>query len=181
LINYKINRYYLYSAVNGLSISSNISENIDFFLSYTANYSVVKNSITTSNINSNDNPKFFYQTAITKFAWIFWKGFIFQSNINWQFDKGFQNFNQRYALLDLYLGKKLFKDQNGEIKFCVFDALNQNVNISHTATPQYLKDSQMNTLHRFYMVTFTFDLNNFKKYDNMNKTKKEKKKGFKNK
>ena len=129
-------------------------------------------------INANNNPKFFYQTASTKFSWIFWKGIIFQSNLLWQFDKGFFNFNQNYVLWDVYLGKKLFKDQNGEIKFCIYDALDKNENISHTATPQYLKDSDIKALHRFYLITFTYNLNNYGDKGEKVKSKKKKKKGF---
>jgi hypothetical protein len=177
-INNQLNIYSLYSTANGFSLVSDISENIDFTFSYTANYSIVKNSITTSTINGNNNPRFFFHNAGVKFTWIMWEGFTLQNNLSWQYDKHFQNFNQNYFLYNIYVGKKMF-NKNGELKFCMFDVLDQNNNISHTVTPQYIRDSKIKTLHKFFMVTFTYNLNDYTGPEISKKNKKDKKKGLK--
>ena len=175
IINNNLNRYNLYSTVNGLTINSDISENIDFSLSYTMNYNIVKNSIITSAVNLNNNPKFVYQTVGVKFTWVFWKGFVVHSDALKQFETGFLNFNQTDLLLNGYLGKKFLKGQNGEIRLGFFDLLNQYQNIVHTVTPQYIKDIRTNNLGRYYMLTFTYNLNNFTATDTTGKVKKGKK------
>ena len=174
-INDRLNRYNLYSTVNGITINSDISENIDFALSYTNNYSIIKNTISTSVINVNNNPRFTYQTLGAKVTWIFWKGIIIHSDLLKQYEKGFLNYNQYDLLLNGFVGKKLFKGQNGEIKFGVFDLLNQYKNIVHTVSPQYIRDTQTNNLGRYFMLTFTYNLNDFKGQGMSEKGKKDKK------
>ncbi len=173
LINENLNWYSLYSTTDGITISSDISENIDFSISYTLNYSIIKNSIAMSIINSNNNPKYLYQTTGAKFNCIFWNGFVLETDALFQLDKGFQNFNQHYILWDASLAKKIFKDQKGEIKISTFDILDQNSNITHTVTPQYIQDSKINALHRYYMLTFTYTLKDFPGYETHKKSKKE--------
>lgn len=180
-INENLNRYSLYSTSNGLTINSDISENIEFNLSYTVNYSIIKNSITTSAINANNNPKYLYQTVGAKFIWIFWKGIVIENDIIKQFEKGFLNFDQNYLLWNAYLGKKLFKDQNGEIKLTAFDILNQYRNVVHSVTPQYLKDTKTNNLRRYFMLTFTYNLKDYKDHGSSDKVKKNNKDHKKNK
>ncbi|HAH24722.1 MAG TPA: hypothetical protein DCL77_13380 [Prolixibacteraceae bacterium] len=175
IINNNLNRYSLYSTVNGFTINSDISEDIDFSLSYTMNYNIVKNSIITSAVNLNNNPKFVYQTVGGKFTWVFWKGFVLHSDALKQFETGFLNFNQTDLLVNGYLGKKFMKGQNGELRLGFFDLLNQYQNIVHTVTPQYIKDIRTNNLGRYYMLTFTYNLNNFKGTETTGKVKKGKK------
>ncbi len=177
-INETLNRYTLYSTSNGFVLSSNVSQNIDFTISYTANYSIVKNSIITS--NSYVYPKYLYQSLGIKSNIIVWKGIVIQNDVVDQYDKGFQNFNKNFVLWNAGIGKKLFKNQNGEIKLGVFDLLNQNVNIAHTVTPQYIRDSKYNTLNRYFLLTFTFDFNSVPDQGgDMGGSKKEKKSGHK--
>ena len=180
-INDRLNRYNLYSTVNGITINSDISENIDFALSYTNNYSIIRNTISTSVINANNNPRFTYQTLGAKVTWIFWKGIIVHSDLLKQYEKGFLNFNQYDLLLNGFIGKKLFKSQKGEIKIGVFDLLNQYKNIVHTVSPQFIRDTQTNNIGRYFMLTFTYILNDFKEQAIPEKGKKEKKENKKEK
>jgi len=68
LINDKINIANNYTVSKGFVLSSNISENVDFNLSSTANYSIVNNTLQSGN---NDN--YFYNIASLKFNWILLK------------------------------------------------------------------------------------------------------------
>ena len=180
-INDRLNRYNLYSTINGITINSDISENIDFALTYTNNYSIIRNTIATSVINVNNDPRFTYQTVGAKVIWIFWKGIIIHSDLLKQYEKGFLNYNQYDLLLNGFIGKKLFKDENGEIKIGVFDLLNQYKNIVHTVSPQYIRDTRTNNLGRYFMITFTYNLNDFKGQGMTEKGKKNKKGNKKNK
>jgi hypothetical protein len=171
-INQNLNLYNLYSASEGMMLSSYISENIDFTLSYNFNYSIIRNSIVIA--KSNIGPRYIYQSGGAKITWVFWKGIVLQNEFQGQRDNGFQFYNQDYILWNAYIGKRLF-NENGELKISVFDLLNKNINIAHSVTPQYIQDSKTNVLHQYFMLTFTYNLRNFQGTDQTEKIKKDKK------
>lgn len=175
-INARLNRYTLNSFTDGLTVSSDISEDIDFTVAYTVNFSIIKNSFTTTYILN--NPKYIYQMAEAKFNWIIWKGINFQNDVLYQVDKGFQNFNQNFVLWNSCLGKKLFKAQNAEIKLNVFDLLNKNINITHSVSPQNIQDARILALKRYWMLSIIYVFKDFKgqAQDETKKVKKSKKK-----
>ncbi|MBI5218350.1 MAG: TonB-dependent receptor [Bacteroidia bacterium] len=143
-----------YTISQGLVISSNISEKIDFTVSYTANYNIVKNSI-----QSENNNNYFSQTATAKFNWIFWKGIVLSGDATHYLYRGLtQDYNLDFFLLNAGIGKKLFKNQNGEIKLTAFDILNQNKSISRSVTDSYIEDSNTKILRKYFMLTFTYIL-----------------------
>jgi hypothetical protein len=56
------------------TLSSNISEKIDFTIGYLGTYNVVQNTLQTK---SNNN--YYTHSANAKFNWLFWKGFVFNT------------------------------------------------------------------------------------------------------
>ncbi|MBE8722819.1 hypothetical protein C4F40_19035 [Sphingobacterium sp. Ka21] len=59
------------------------------------------------------------------------------------------------------LGYKLFKKQNGELAIKGFDLLNNAQNISRTADITSISDVRSNTLNRYFLLSFTYNLRNF--------------------
>jgi hypothetical protein len=154
-----LNRSNSYTFTNGLVLSSNISEKIDFSLSYTSNYSIVNNSVIAPGVS---NTKYWYQSSSAKVNWLFWKGFLLQSDMVGQFNQGLgTSYNQSYVVWNGSFGKKLFKNQVGEIKLSVFDILKQNKNISRSVTANYITDTRTNTFPRYFLLVFTYNLKNF--------------------
>jgi len=142
----------------GFTLGSNISENIDFTLSSTGSYNWVKNSL---NINSDNT--FYNQNTSLSLNYVFWKGLVFHTDLNHQFYSGLSaGYNQNFLLWNMSIGKKLFKNQQGEIKLYVFDALGQNNSIQRTVSEIYSEDVQTNVLKRYLMLTFTYNLRFFK-------------------
>jgi hypothetical protein len=47
----------------------------------------------------------------------------------------------------------------GKLKFSVHDLLNQNESITRTVTQNYILDSRTTVLKRYFMLTFTYNLN----------------------
>ncbi len=165
LINNVINMANNYNISQGVGLSSNISEKVDFNLSYTGNYSIVKNTLQKSSDNN-----YFYQTTSFKFNWIFWKGWVINTSLNHTLYTGLSSsFNQNYLLWNASLGYKLFKDQSLEVKGSVFDILNQNNSITRTVTETYIEDSRTNILNQYFMLTLTYNLRNFKSAPAINK------------
>jgi hypothetical protein len=149
-----INRSNNYNLMNSLIVTSNISSNIDFTLSYTSNLTRVKNSVDTQ-----QDEKYWYQSASAKLNLVFWKGFVINTDIVGQYNTGlYESYNEKYLVWNASLGKKFLKSQAAELKFGVYDILDQSKSIYRTVTATYIKDTQVNTYRRYFLVLFTYNL-----------------------
>ncbi|MEO1055095.1 MAG: outer membrane beta-barrel protein [Bacteroidota bacterium] len=146
------------SAINSsLVVASNISEKVDFTLSYNADYNIVDNSIQPQ-LNSN----FLSQTFGGRLNWIFWKGIVFRTDMNYQTFNGLSDgFNQDYVLWNASIGKKFLKDQRAEIQLSVFDLLKENRSISRSNSDSFIEETQTQVLQQYFMATFTYVIRNF--------------------
>ena len=141
----------------GAVLASNVSEYIDFTLSYSANFNVVKNSI---QVQANNNS--FNQSASVQFNLLSKKGWFFQNDLTNQLYKGLSGgYNQNYWLWNVSAGKKFLKNQAGELKVTIFDLLKQNSSITRIATGNYIQDVQNTVLQQYFMLTFSYKLKNF--------------------
>jgi uncharacterized membrane protein YgcG len=157
LINNVLNQSNSFNYNAGLVVASNISEYIDFNVSYAANFNVVKNSIQPQ-LNNN----YISQTAGLQLNLLSKKGWFVQNDINNQRYSGLTDgFNQNYWLWNAGVGKKFLKNQAGELKLSVFDLLKQNQSIVRTVTETYIEDVQNQVLRQYFMLTFTYKLKNF--------------------
>lgn len=142
----------------GLTLSSNISEKIDFTISTNGNFNTVTNTV---NMGSDNN--FYNQLTQLSVNYIFWKGIVLNTGVTNQFYTGLsEGYNQSYYLWNASIAKKLFRNQQGEIKFSVYDLLGQNQSIQRTVSEIYSQDVRSNVLQRYFMLTFTYTLKAFK-------------------
>ncbi len=74
-----------------------------------------------------------------------------------------EGFDQNYWLWNIAIGKKLFKNERGELALAVNDVLKQNRSISRNVTETYIEDTWTNALQRFVMLSFTYNIRNFGK------------------
>lgn len=153
----RLNVYSLNTLVNGIQISSNISERVDYTFSYNWNLSKIVNSALAT--YANDKATYHYQILNAKINTAVGKKWVVQNSANAQIDNGFKNYNQTTVVWNFYLARKMGQANQGEIRFSVMDALNRNKNIMHNVTPQYIADSNTNSLHRYFMLMFTYNLN----------------------
>jgi uncharacterized membrane protein YgcG len=148
------------STVNGgLVLASNISENVDFTISYSANYNMVKNTLQTQ---SNNN--YFSHTAGAKFNWIFLKGFVFNTSLNNYLFSGLSGsaFNQNFLQWNAYIGYKFLKNRALEARISAYDILNQNKSITRNNAETYYEDVSTQVLTQYFMATLTYTLRNFR-------------------
>jgi hypothetical protein len=137
--------------------SSNIIEYFDFTFSSNSNFNDVKNSR-----QKEYDENYFIQTTGIRLEWLFWEGFILRNDLNHTYDSGLsEEYNRNYVLWNLSIGKKFLKEDRGEIRFSVNDALNQNTNIQHTTTGQYIEDTKSNVLGRYFLLSFSYNLRSF--------------------
>lgn len=158
LIDNKKNMADNFTINSGVVLSSNISPELDFTLSYNANYSIVKNSI----LPNQDN-NYYISVANIKFNWIFWGGFVLNSEVFHNLYTGLdQDFNQEFLLWNASVGYKFLNNDAGELRLSVYDILGQNKSISRNVTEIYLEDQRTQVLQRYFMLTFTYNLRNFR-------------------
>lgn len=141
-----------------VTLSSNISEKVDFTIGYKGGYNIVTNSILPE-LNNN----LFSHTASAKFTWIFWKDIVFRTDASQTLFRGLAgDFNQDYTLWNASLGKKFLKGNAGELSLSVFDILNQNNSINREVTQTFVEDTRTQVLNRYFMLTFTYTLRAYK-------------------
>jgi len=159
LINNQLNYANAPAGGLGVTLSSNISTKIDFTVSSNSNMNYIENTLQ-KQLNSN----YFSQTSSVKINLILLKNVVFNSVLTHQYYNGLsQNYNQNFLLWNCALGYKFLKDQKGDIRFSVFDVLNQNKSIQRSVTNTYIQDMQTNVLQRYFMLIFTYNLKEFKK------------------
>jgi len=141
----------------GLTLSSNISDRIDFTISSRSGLNTVNNTVLTNGDN-----RFFNQNSRLKFNWIIAKGIVFRTDMTHSFYGGLSSdFDQTYLLWNMSLGKKIFKNQRGEINLSVFDLLKQNNSLTQTITDLYTESVQTNVLQQYVMLSFKYDVSHF--------------------
>lgn len=159
LINNAENVAHAWNISEGFVLSSNISEKIDFTLSYTGNINLVRNTLQSSGTNNN----YFYQLSSVKFNWQFWKGmFVNTQNSHTLYTGLNQGFNIDFLLCNAAVGYKFLPSQALEVKLSVYDLFNQNNNVSRTVTETYVEDNVSNILRQYFMLTLTYNVRQFK-------------------
>jgi len=157
LINEDLNYANNSNAGIGLTLASNISDQVDFTISSRSNYNIVTNTL-----QSASNSTYLNQKTKVKLDWIIAKGFVFRTDLTHDFYDGFSDdFDQNYLLWNMSVGKKILKNDRGEISITIFDLLNQNTALSRNVTEVYTEDIQTNVLQQYAMASFKYDLRNF--------------------
>lgn len=140
-----------------IGISSNISPKVDFNVSTRSSYSVVENSLRPAL-----NTDFFNQSSRLRVGWIIWEGLVFRTELNHQLNRGLAaGVNTDFTLWNMSIGKKVFRNQLGEVTLMVYDLLKQNNNIRRNVNEVYIQDVRSNVLQQYFMLTFTYNIRHF--------------------
>ena len=148
-----------------VSLGSNISENIDFTIQWNGAYNDARQSLATRGTKN----QYFNHTASGTIKWVFWKGFTLTAAVNYNQYIGFTNdYNEDYVICNVYLGKKLFKNQQGEVLVGVNDLLNENTAFARTVGSGYTQNMWNSTVGRYFTVQFNYNLRFFGKKGSQN-------------
>jgi hypothetical protein len=141
-------------------LGSNISENIDFTLSWHGGYNQAKNSLA-SRGGANE---YFNHSATGTFKAVFLGGFTFTASANYVQNIGFTNkYNTDYTLVNAYIGRKVFKSRLGEVMVGVNDLLNQNTAFSRSTGSGFTQNSWNSVIGRYFTAQFNYNLRVFGK------------------
>jgi hypothetical protein len=98
---------------------------------------------------------------------------IYEGSVDWQLPNNFflstdftytinsqraAGFNLEIPLWNASVSKQFLKFNRGEIKLTATDLLNRNTGVSRDVSQNYIEDKEVNTLRRFFMLTFTYSL-----------------------
>lgn len=141
----------------GLVLSSNISEKVDFTLSHSSYYNVVRNSI-----QKNADNNYYSENTSLRVNLLFGDRLTFQtSGVHTLYAGLSQGYNQSYLLWNAGVGYKLLKDKSLELSLNAYDLLNQNKSIDRTITETYIEDRYTQVLQRYLMLNLTYTLRQF--------------------
>ena len=146
---------YMYSM--GSMLTSNISENLDFSLSYNPKYFL--NQFSLPGVSDNN---YWIHTVATNLKATFLKNFVwsydFSYNYNSQIDP---SLNQHVFLVGSSLAYKFLANRQMEAKVSIFDIFNQNQNISRSITNTSITDNRTNAMNRYGMFTLMYTFKKF--------------------
>jgi hypothetical protein len=146
--------------INTLTLGPNLrldmspTEKLNLSLSAGLNYSKSKYSI-----QSTRDSKYFNQEYSVEIDWQLPKGLFFATDFNYTITNQYStDFNAKVPLWNASISKQMLRFNRGELKFSINDLLNQNIGISRSANQNYIEDSRVNSLRRFFLLSFTYSL-----------------------
>ena len=110
---------------------------------------------------SKDRNVYYYTYAASAdISYIFPKNYVLSSDLDYTTNTGLASgFNQNYFLWNAGFAKQLFKNNRGELKLTVYDILKQNRSVTRSIADNYVDDVQNTVLQRFFLLSFTYNLN----------------------
>ncbi|MBL7763293.1 MAG: outer membrane beta-barrel protein [Chitinophagaceae bacterium] len=140
----------------GPTLRLDMSPNDKLQVSVTAGSSY---NYTTYSLQSALNTTYFSQEYGADINWqLPWRIYFatdFTYSINSQRAAGF---NTKVPFWNASISRQVLRFNRGEIKFGVNDLLNQNIGINRTTNQNYIEDSRVRTLRRFFLLSFTYSL-----------------------
>jgi hypothetical protein len=109
-------------------------------------------------IESARNSKFINQEYSGEIDWQLPKGFFISSNLNYSIYNYMSGFHTMVPLWNASISKQMLHFNRGELKFAVNDILDKNVHINHNSNQNYIEDTRVNSLRRFFLLSFTYSL-----------------------
>lgn len=148
----------------GVVLGSNISESVDFRVSYTGRYNVSKS---TSHVRTLDNT-YFSQTARAEATFVAWKRLVVRANADYNYYKGITDtFLEERLICNALLGVKLFRNRLGEVSVGVNDLLDQNgTTFRRTVTGTTLRNVTNLGVGRYVSLQLTYNLRLYRRQSN---------------
>ncbi|MFL9481594.1 outer membrane beta-barrel protein [Chitinophagaceae bacterium LWZ2-11] len=137
--------------------TTNLKDNFDVNVFSTSTYNIAKQTL-----NTRSNANTFQQQVGVDFTYFTKNGFLFANNFTYSYTGGLSaGYNASVPLWNASIAKQFFKNKAGELKFYVFDLLNQNKSATRTSSGTGIVDTQSKVLTRYFMLSFTYSLRKF--------------------
>lgn len=156
-INNEPNRARNWLVGQSAGVSSNFTDKLDLNLTAGLTYQSAEYSL-----RPQQNTQFLNQTVTLDLFYQLPARFTFSTNVYYNHYGGSSAvLNQSYALWNAQLSRQLFKQKQGELRFQVYDLLNQNRSIVRNVTDTYTEEVQSRVLNRYFLVSFVYNLRRF--------------------
>src|SRR5207244_8799789 len=110
-----------YALRSGVVVSSNISQNLDFTVSYWGSYNLSRNALSVRNAGD-----YYSHTLGLRFNAIAAHGIVVREEVNHNLQSGVTSgYGQDVVLWNTTLGKKFLKNDRGELRVTATDVLAQ--------------------------------------------------------
>jgi hypothetical protein len=143
----------------GITIGSNISEKVDFYVSYNIGYSNERNTFSTNSNNETLNHR-----LRANYKFILPLSFTWSGNVSYRYDKQMtrKNSDDEYLMINMSVGKKVFRSKLGEVNLFVNNLLDRNDSFRRNYATDYFESAIRSTIGRYFGVSFTWNIRNFK-------------------
>lgn len=147
-----------FSLAPRLHITSNISQDLDFSLAYSPTFQKV-----TDTENESNNYDYLTHNANARLQWTFWNNFTTEQELSYNYYGGSSMVQSEDEWIwNLSIGRKFLKQNKAEIKLQVYDVLNTRTGFSRSVSDSYVTQSYTNFMPRYFMLTFSYKLANYK-------------------
>lgn len=157
--NYEVNltRNMAYTA--SVVLGSNISEKVDFTLSWRGGYHTARNSMNGAEDSLN---RYFNHTAEGTMKFVIWKGITLTASAEYRQYVGFTNtYDESLLLCNVFLGKKICRNGLGEIQIGAYDLFDQNRDFRRTVGNGLTRNVTNSAIGRLFMVQFVYNIRSF--------------------
>lgn len=153
-INGADNNINTFSVGPDVKLEINATDKLDFSISAGFNYYKTQYSL-----RKDLDTKYFSQQYGTDVNWQLPKSFYFTTGFTYTINsQRAAGYNTNVPLWNASFSKQFLRFNRGELKVTAFDLLNQNIGISRNTNQNYIEDSRVTTLQRFFMLSFTYSL-----------------------
>jgi hypothetical protein len=137
-----------------IRVDMNPTDKFNVALTAGVNYSKSKYSV-----QSTRKSRYFNQEYSAEINWQLSKGFFFATDLNYRVtDQYSTGFSARVPLWNASISKQMLHFNRGELKLSVHDLLNENIAINRSTNQNYIEDTRVNSLRRFFLLSFTYSL-----------------------
>ncbi|MCQ2236981.1 MAG: outer membrane beta-barrel protein [Bacteroidales bacterium] len=136
----------------GSTLASNISENVDFTISYNGAYSM-QSSTRQNSVDVN----VYSHTLGADVTCLWFTRLVFSNHISHQYSSGRgKDYDDNYLLWNASLGVKFFQDRRAELRLKVNDLLDNTKSVSKTVGANSTTVTNTDVLRQYAMLTFTY-------------------------
>lgn len=134
--------------------TTNLANNFDMNFSYSFTYNPVRNTLTPT-----QNSNYTTQTIGSEFTLYSNNGWLMASTFDYtHYGNRAPGYNTTAFLVTPSIAKQFLKNKAGELRLTCFDILKQNTSVSSTLSGTQAINTRTNTLTRYFMLTFTYNL-----------------------
>ena len=143
-----------YTAGGGIKLDNRKKDVIDVIVGTNINYNITTFSDASSQDQEYINQRFYGEIGLN-----IGKNMRFSTEIDHTIYGGAAfGEEETITIWKASLSRFIMKNKRGELKFTVFDLLNQNLGVNRTSTLNYIQEERIITLGQYFMFSFTYNL-----------------------